>query len=56
MEKMVTFYRDVDLVYHKVIAKGAISVSPPETELWGQRTYYIADPEYNLIKMGSFIK
>ncbi|MDY0209698.1 MAG: VOC family protein [Bacilli bacterium] len=52
----VPSYRDVDLTYHEVIAKGAISVLPSETEPWGQRTCYIADPEHNLIEIGSFIK
>ena len=28
----------------------------PETEPWGQRTCYIADPEGNLIEIGSFNK
>ncbi|MBA8791908.1 catechol 2,3-dioxygenase-like lactoylglutathione lyase family enzyme [Clostridium saccharobutylicum] len=26
----------------------------PTTEPWGQRTCYIADPEGNLIEIGSF--
>jgi catechol 2,3-dioxygenase-like lactoylglutathione lyase family enzyme len=29
-------------------------VMPPTTEEWGQRTCYIADPEGNLIEIGSF--
>ncbi len=28
----------------------------PTTEPWGQRTCYIADPEGNLIEIGSFVK
>ena len=33
---------------------GAGSVLEPTTEPWGQRTCYIADPEGNLIEIGSF--
>lgn len=49
-------FRNVDEAYNKVLAKGATSVMPPTTEPWGQRTCYIADPEDNLIEIGSFIK
>lgn len=50
----VSKYEDVDLVYGNVISKGAKSVMEPTTESWGQRTCYIADPEGNLIEIGSF--
>ncbi|MBO4673317.1 MAG: glyoxalase, partial [Bacteroidaceae bacterium] len=33
---------------------GAKSVLPPTTEPWGQRTCYVADPDGNLIEIGSF--
>lgn len=49
-------HADVDLVYKDVISKGAKSVMKPTTEPWGQRTCYIADPEGNLIEIGSFNK
>ena len=49
-------YAAVDRVYGEVLAKGAASVMPPTTEPWGQRTCYIADPEGNLIEIGSFHK
>ncbi|PJI09528.1 MULTISPECIES: VOC family protein [Clostridium] len=49
-------HADVDLTYEDVIAKGAKSVMKPTTEPWGQRTCYIADPEGNLIEIGSFNK
>ena len=52
----VSQYSDVDLVYADVISKGAESVMEPTTEPWGQRTCYIADPEGNLIEIGSFNK
>lgn len=47
-------FEEVDNAYANAIAKGAVSVLPPETEAWGQRTCYIADPEGNLIEIGSF--
>ncbi len=49
-------YNAVDLVYADIISKGAESVMEPTTEPWGQRTCYIADPEGNLIEIGSFNK
>jgi len=52
----VSQYSDVDSVYADVISKGAESVKEPTTEPWGQRTCYIADPEGNLIEIGSFNK
>lgn len=50
----VDTFDEVDAAYADAIAKGAVSVLPPETEPWGQRTCYIADPEGNLIEIGSF--
>lgn len=50
----VEHFEDVDLRYHELIEKGAASVLEPTTEPWGQRTCYIADPEGNLIEIGSF--
>lgn len=50
----VDTYEEVDFEYEKAISKGAVSVLEPETEPWGQRTCYIADPEGNLIEIGSF--
>ena len=47
-------YAAVDEAYAKVIGMGAVSVMEPTTERWGQRTCYIADPEGNLIEIGSF--
>lgn len=49
-------YAAVDKAYHTVIEKGAVSILEPTTEPWGQRTCYIADPEGNLIEIGSFNK
>lgn len=50
----VDTFEEVDKAYADAIAKGAVSVLAPETEAWGQRTCYIADPEGNLIEIGSF--
>lgn len=52
----VDTFEEVDAEYARVTAMGAVSVLPPETEPWGQRTCYIADPEGNLIEIGSFGK
>ncbi len=50
----VDTFEDVDLAYADAVAKGACPVLEPTTEPWGQRTCYIADPEGNLIEIGSF--
>ena len=50
----VDTFEEVDREYAQAIAKGAQSVLEPTTEPWGQRTCYIADPEGNLIEIGSF--
>lgn len=50
----VDTFEEVDEEYRKAIEKGAVSVLVPTTEPWGQRTCYIADPEGNLIEIGSF--
>lgn len=52
----VDTFEEVDIEYRKAIEKGAISVLEPTTEPWGQRTCYIADPEGNLIEIGSWDK
>lgn len=52
----VDSFDEVDEVYDRVIKKGATSVLAPTTEPWGQRTCYIADPEGNLIEIGSWDK
>lgn len=52
----VDSYSEVDKAYAETTAAGAVSVMPPDTEEWGQRTCYIADPEGNLVEIGSFVK
>lgn len=49
-------YAAVDKAFESVVKLGAQAVMPPTTEPWGQRTSYIADPEGNLIEIGSFAK
>ena len=50
----VDTFDEVDKAYEDAVSKGAESVLAPETEPWGQRTCYIADPEGNLVEIGSF--
>lgn len=50
----VDTFEEVDTEYKKAVEQGAVSVLEPTTEPWGQRTCYIADPEGNLIEIGSF--
>lgn len=50
----ISDYAAVDTAFREVVAKGAEPVMEPTTEPWGQRTCYVADPEGNLIEIGSF--
>ena len=50
----VPTYSNVDKEFERVVSLGATPVLEPELEPWGQRTCYIADPEGNLIEIGSF--
>lgn len=52
----VDTFNEVDEAFRHAVANGAAPVLPPETEPWGQRTCYIADPEGNLIEIGSWNK
>lgn len=56
MALSVENYESVDVAFKELILKGAKPVLEPTTEPWGQRTCYIADPEGNLIEIGSFNK
>lgn len=49
-------YAAVDRAYADMITAGAKGILEPTTEPWGQRTCYIADPEGNLVEIGSFKK
>ena len=50
----VDTFDEVDAAFRDAVSKGAAPVLEPTTEPWGQRTCYIADPEGNLIEIGSF--
>ncbi|MBP3371311.1 MAG: VOC family protein [Clostridia bacterium] len=50
----VDTFEEVDAQYERILANGGQSVLEPTTEPWGQRTCYIADPEGNLVEIGSF--
>lgn len=52
----VDTFEEVDIEFNKAVSKGATPVLEPTDEPWGQRTCYIADPEGNLIEIGSFNK
>ena len=44
----------VDQAFAAAVSNGATPVLEPADEPWGQRTCYIADPEGNLIEIGSW--
>ena len=52
----VDTFDEVDVAFKKVVENGAIPVMEPVLEPWGQKTCYIADPEGNLIEIGSWDK
>lgn len=52
----VDTFDEVDEAYNRIIEQGAKPILEPTTEPWGQRTCYIADPEGNLIEIGSWNK
>ncbi len=52
----VDTFEEVDIAFNQAVEKGAVPILEPTTEPWGQRTCYIADPERNLIEIGSFNK
>ena len=56
MALYVDTFEEVDKAFSKAVENGAAPVLEPELEPWGQRTCYIADPEGNLIEIGSWSK
>ncbi len=52
----VDTFENVDAAFSRAVENGAFPVMEPTTEPWGQRTCYIADPEGNLIEIGSWNK
>ena len=49
-------FLDVDKEFKRLVEAGAKPVFAPTTMPWGQRTSYVADPDGNLIEIGSFGK
>ena len=49
-------FEEVDEAFRRAVDQGAAPILAPTTEPWGQRTCYIADPEGNLIEIGSWNK
>ena len=56
MALYVDTFEEVDLQYQHAIENGATALMEPTTEPWGQRTCFIADPEGNIIEIGSWNK
>ena len=50
----VDTFEDVDAAFRHAVENGAAPVMEPTDEPWGQRTCYIADPEGNLLEIGSW--
>lgn len=49
-------FADVDQEYARVVKLGARPILPPRNEPWGMRSSFVADPEDNLIEIGSWGK
>lgn len=49
-------FKDVDKEFERILQLGATSVLEPTNTSWGQRTSFLADPDGNLIEIGSFGK
>lgn len=56
MALYVDTFKEVDAEFKNAVDQGATPILEPTTEPWGQRTCYIADPEGNLIEIGSWNK
>jgi catechol 2,3-dioxygenase-like lactoylglutathione lyase family enzyme len=46
---------DVDNEYIRLMALGVHSVQEPKTQPWGQRNFWINDPEGNYIEVGTVL-
>jgi catechol 2,3-dioxygenase-like lactoylglutathione lyase family enzyme len=49
-------FEDVDREYARIVAAGGRPVLAPRDEPWGMRSSYVADPDGNLIEVGSWNK
>lgn len=47
-------FEDVDPEYERAVSNGATPIYAPRNEPWGMRSSMIADPEGNLIEIGSW--
>lgn len=47
-------YGDADREFERVVSAGAQVIYAPRTEPWGMRSSMIADPEGNIIEIGSW--
>ena len=56
MALVVDAFEEVDKEYINALENGAASIFPPTFEPLGQRTCFIADPEENVIEIGSWNK
>ncbi|MDO4500883.1 MAG: VOC family protein [Erysipelotrichaceae bacterium] len=56
MALYVDTFEEVDKEYEHALKHGATSLMEPTTEPWGQRTCFVADPEGNIIEIGSWNK
>jgi catechol 2,3-dioxygenase-like lactoylglutathione lyase family enzyme len=50
------YYKDVDCEFERVVEAGAKAIMQPRDMPWGQRSSVVADPDGNLIEIGSFNK
>ena len=48
------YFKDVDCEFERVVKAGAKAIMKPRDMPWGQRSSVIADPDGNLIEIGSF--
>lgn len=48
------YLEDVDYQFDRVVKAGAKAIMKPRDMPWGQRSSVIADPDGNLIEIGSF--
>ena len=52
----VPHFEDVDPEFERVVQAGAKPLYAPRTEPWGMRSSMVADPEGNIIEIGSWNK
>jgi predicted enzyme related to lactoylglutathione lyase len=50
------YFEDVDVEYARVVTSGGQPIYAPRDEPWGMRSSMVADPDGNLIEIGSWNK